>query len=165
MLGRQDWFTGHRTPPDCLYPDLSLRDVARFEEGPIDEAAREEIRGAMAGATICAAPDPNDRLRMHRIVTDLVREARSAAALLICECLSTVAVTGPQFLPEFGEELIESKRRAIGAHRSMMERRRQFGAYSNAGTEGYDVIVPRWNRESEQHYGAAMPYAEKYGWQ
>ena len=164
LLVEQRWFIGHETPPECLHPDLSLREVAGFRPGPIDAAAREEIRSAMVGASICAAPDPNDRLRMHRIVTELVSAARGGAALLTYECLSTVEVTGPQILVGFGEELMERKRRALCAHRSMIERRRQFGGYSNPGTEGYDVIVPRRNAELARRHSLEMPYAERYGW-
>jgi len=169
LLSRQRWFTEHRTRPDGLYPDLSLREVSRFEPGPIDDAARKEMASALAGAAVCAVPDPNDRLRMHRIVTKLVMEVRggvssSRAALLTYECLSTIEPTGRQFLFGFAEEYMQRKLHAIAAHRSMSERRRQFGGYSNTGRESYQAIVSRRNAELARRSALSMPYAERYGW-
>jgi LmbE family N-acetylglucosaminyl deacetylase len=164
LLKRQRWFTEHRTPAEFLNADLSLRDVSRFEPGPVDKEAAEEIREAIGDNTICAIPDPNDRLRMHRIVTELVMQVRGRASLLTYECLSTIEPTGSQIVFGFGDELLNVKCRAIRAHVSMAERRRQFGGYSNPGTEPYDAIVTRRNAGLARTQGLDFPYAERYGW-
>jgi hypothetical protein len=164
VMTRQRWFTDHRTPPDCLHPDLSLRDVAGFVPGAVDTDARDEFYGLLTGASLCAAPDSNDRLLMHRVVTQLVAETRGATPLLAYECLSTIEPTGPQILFGFGEELMTVKRRAISAHRSMTERRRQFGGYSNPGKDSYEEIVCRRNAALAREHSLEMPFAERYGW-
>jgi LmbE family N-acetylglucosaminyl deacetylase len=167
LLEHQRWATEHRTPREFLYDDLSLKDVAKFVPGPIDDEVTEEIRGLIGSGeeTICAVPDANDRLLMHRIVTELVSRVRGNAGLLTYECLSTVAPSVPQFLFTFGEELMAVKRHAVRAHESMAERRRQFGGYSNPGTEGYDEIIERKNSELARSNGSDFPFAERYGWQ
>lgn len=166
LLGHQRWATEHRTPSEFLHPDLSLRDVAKFEPGPIDENAAQEIRAFIGDGddTVCAIPDPNDRLLMHRIVSALVTRVRGRAGLLTYECLSTVEPSSPQFVVSFGEQLMETKCHAIRAHESMIERRRQFGGYSNPGTEGYDEIVRRKNAELASEHRCEFPFAERYGW-
>ena len=143
-----------------------MRDVSRFEPGPIDDAAIEEIRETIGGGedTICAIPDPNDRLWMHRIIPDLVMRTHGRANLLTYECLSTIEPSVPQMLFGFVEELMAVKCHAIRAHESMAERRRQFGGYSNPGTQGYDEIVRRRNAELARKRGLDFPYAERYGW-
>ena len=167
LMEHQRWATEHRTPREFLYDDLSLKDVTRFVPGPIDEEAAEEVRELIGDGEdiICAVPDANDRLLMHRIVTELVSGVRGHAGLLTYECLSTTAPSVPQILFSFGEDLMTVKRHAIRAHESMAERRRQFGGYSNPGTEGYDEIVERKNSELARSYGCDFPFAERYGWQ
>src|SRR5262249_15658829 len=113
VLQRQSWFTAHQTPGEFLHPDLSLRDVGKFTRGPMRGEAAAEIREVTDGADIVAAPDPNDRLLMHRIVTGLLAQERGKARLLTYECLSTVEVTGKQILFGFVEELLEIKIHAI----------------------------------------------------
>ena len=166
LLTRQRWFSQHRTHPNFLHDDLSLRDVARFEPGEVDQEAENEIRLALGSGedTVCAAPDPNDRLYMHRISTALVTRALGNARLLTYECLSTVAVTGNQVAFPFSEELLARKRHAILAHESMRAPREAFGGYSNPGNQSYDEIVTRRNAELARQLGLHGPYAERYGW-
>lgn len=164
LLEHQRWASEHRTPPEHTHDDLSLRDVYRFEPGPVDAEAAEEIRALVDDDSICFVPDPNDRLIMHRIVTDLVMRVRGKARVLTYECLSTVEPTGPQFAVSFGEELMAMKCHAILAHESMIERRRQFGGYSNPGTESYDQIVRRVNGELAGSIGCGFPFAERFGY-
>lgn len=163
LLTRQRWAAEHRTAPADLHPDLSLRDVAKFIPGPVDDEALAEFREIIGDDALCFAPDPNDRLLMHRIVTDLVVQACDASRLITYECLSTIEPTGRQFLFAFGEELMAPKCHAILAHESMIERRRQFGGYSNPGTEGYDEIVRRRNSALAIANGCELPFAERYG--
>lgn len=164
LLKRQRWFSGHRTPAAFLNEDLSLRDVSAFEPGVLDSDAVAEIASLIDGEDFCAAPDPNDRLIMHRVVTELVERARGEAPLMTYECLSTIEPSGSGFIFGFGEELMGPKCDAIRAHVSMAERRRQFGGYSNPGREPYDVIVKRANAELARSLSLEFPYAERYGW-
>jgi LmbE family N-acetylglucosaminyl deacetylase len=166
LLERQSWFLRHRTPADYMNDDLSLRDVNGFVPGPVDEHAVAEIRDIIGSGSgiICAAPDPHDRLAMHRITTQLVAEHRGEAKLLTYECLSTIAITGPQTAFPFNEDLMDRKCAAILEHRSMRERRKHFGGYTNPGTESYDVIVREKNRALACSLGLAARYAERFGW-
>jgi LmbE family N-acetylglucosaminyl deacetylase len=166
LLERQTWFRAHRTPAGYLSGDLSLRDVNGFVPGPVDDDAAGEVRQAIGSgeSTICAVPDPNDRLTMHRVTTRLVAENRGHARLMTYECLSTIEVTGPQTAFGFGEDLMRRKCQAILAHQSMLERRKHFGGYTNPGTEFYDAIVRRKNRALARELGLAHPYAERFGW-
>ena len=166
LLERQSWFLRHRTPADYVNPDLSLRDVNGFLPGPVDEQAVAEIRDIIGSGSgiICAVPASNDRLAMHRITTQLVTENRGEAKLLTYECLSTIAVTGPQTAFPFNEDLMDRKCAAILEHRSMRERRKHFGGYTNPGTESYDVIVREKNRALAHSLGVAARYAERFGW-
>jgi hypothetical protein len=59
---------------------------------------------------------------------------------------------------------MERKCAAILEHRSMLERRKQFGGYSNPGTEFYDAIVRRKNAVLARTLGLPQPYAERVGW-
>ena len=166
LLDRQSWFLRHRTPAEYMNPDRTLRDANGFEPGPVDEHAIAEIRdiiGSGAGI-ICAVPDPNDRLTMHRMTTHLVAENRGDARLLTYECLSTIDVTGPQTVFPFDEDIMDRKCAAILQHDSMRERRKQFGGYTNPGTEFYDVIVREKNRMLARDLGLTAPYAERFGW-
>lgn len=166
LFERQSWFLGHRTPADYMNPDLSLRDVNGFLPGPVDEHAVTEIRDIIGSGSgiICAVPDPNDRLAMHRITTQLVVENRGGASLLTYECLSTIEATGPQTAFGFNEDLMDRKCTAILEHRSMSERRKHFGGYTNPGTESYDVIVREKNRALAHSLGLTARYAERFGW-
>lgn len=166
LLERQSWFLRHRTPADYMNPDLSVRDVNGFLPGPVDENAVTEIRDVIGSGSgiICAVPDPHDRLAMHRITTQLVAENRGEARLLTYECLSTIEVTGPQTAFPFNEDLMDRKCAAILEHRSMRERRKHFGGYTNPGTEFYDVIVREKNRALARSLGVATSYAERFGW-
>ncbi len=166
LLERQTWFSAHCTPAECLHDDLSLRNVDGFVPGPIDGYATSEIRRAIGAGddTICAVPDPDDRLIIHRITTQLVGESRGNAHLLTYECLSTIEVTGPQTAFGFDEELMGRKCQAILAHESMRERRRQFGGYTNPGTEFYDAIVRRKNAALARELGLPQAFAERFGW-
>jgi hypothetical protein len=166
LLNRQNWFLQHRTPPECMNPDWTLRDINGFKPDPVDEHAIAEIRDIIGSdsETICAVPDPNDRLAMHWITTRLVAENRGEAKLLTYECLSTSDVTGPQTAFAFDEDLMDRKLSAILEHRSMRERRKHFGGYTNPGTEFYDVIVREKNRALARQLGLAAPYAERFGW-
>jgi hypothetical protein len=166
LLGRQSWFLQHRTPAEYLNPDGTLRDVNGFEPGPVDEHSIAEIRNIIGSGsgTICAVPDPNDRLIMHRITTQLISQNRGNAKLLTYECLSTIDVTGPQTAFPFNEDLMDRKCAAILEHRSMRERRKHFGGYTNPGTEFYDVIVREKNRALARQLGLPAPYAERFGW-
>ena len=166
LLHRQTWFTDHRTPRPYLNDDLSLRDVRGFVPGEIEACALDEIAGAVGGGaeTVCAVPDPADRLLMHRITHSLVSRVRGQARLLTYECLSTERLTGAQTLFGFGEEQLGVKCHAIRAHVSMRERRLRQGGYSNPGTEFYDVIVTRNNAALAREAGIAFPYAERFGW-
>jgi len=166
LLERQSWFLRHQTPGDYMNPDLSLRDVNGFVPGPVDDNAVAEIRDIIGPGSgiICAVPDPNDRLAMHRITTQLVAENRGDAKLLTYECLSTIDTTGPQTAFAFDKDLMERKCAAILEHRSMRERRKRFGGYTNPGTEFYDVIVREKNYALARHLGLAAPYAERFGW-
>src|SRR5262249_28546238 len=163
LLNRQNWFSQHRTPLAYLNPDRTLRDINGFKPGPVDEHAIAEIRNIIGSGSgiICAIPDPNDRLAMHRITTRLVAENRGEAKLLTYECLSTIDVTGPQTAFAFEEDLMDRKLLAILEHRSMRERRKHFGGYTNPGTEFYDVIVREKNRVLARQLGLAAPYAER----
>jgi hypothetical protein len=166
LFERQSWFLRHRTPADYMNPDLSLRDVNGFLPGPVDEHAVTEIRDIIGSGSgiICAVPDPNDRLAMHRITTQLVVENRGGACLLTYECLSTIEATGPQTVFGFNEDLMDRKCTAILEHRSMCERRKHFGGYTNPGTESYDVIVREKNRALAHSLGLTARYAERFGW-
>lgn len=166
LLRRQNWFTRHRTPAEYMNGDLSLRDVHGFVPAPVDENAIGEIREAIGHGeeTICAVPDANDRLAMHRLTTRLVAENRGNARLMTYECLSTIEVTGPQTAFGFDEDLMHRKCEAILAHRSMLERRKHFGGYTNPGTEFYDVLVRRKNGALAHDLGLAHRYAERFGW-
>ena len=166
LLDRQSWFLRHRTPAGYMNPDWTLRDVNGFEPGPVDKHAIAEIRDIIGSGSeiICAVPDPNDRLRMHRMTTRLVAENRGDAKLLTYECLSTVDVTGPQTAFPFDEGLMDRKCAAILEHCSMRERRKHFGGYTNPGTEFYDVIVREKNRALARDLGLGAPYAERFGW-
>jgi LmbE family N-acetylglucosaminyl deacetylase len=166
LLRRQTWFSQHRTPPEFMNADLSLRDVNGFVPAPIDEGAIEEVREVIGSGedTICATPDPNDRLTMHRLTTRLVAENLSNARLLTYECLSTIEVTGPQTVFGFDEDLMKRKCTAILQHRSMLERRKHIGGYVNPGTEFYDAIVRRKNAALARELGLDQPYAERFGW-
>jgi LmbE family N-acetylglucosaminyl deacetylase len=166
LLDRQSWFLQHRTPARYMNPDGTLRDVNGFDPGPVDENAIAEIRDIIGSGSgiICAVPDPNDRLTMHRITTHLVAENRGNAKLLTYECLSTIKVTGPQTAFAFDEDLMDRKCAAILEHRSMRERRKQFGGYTNPGNEFYDVIVREKNRALARDLRLAAPYAERFGW-
>jgi len=166
LLNRQSWFLQHRTPAGYMNPDWTLREVNGFMPGPIDEHAIAEIRNIIGSGSgiICAVPDPNDRLAMHRITTRLVSENRSNAGLLTYECLSTIDVTGLQTAFAFDEDLMDRKLSAILEHRSMRERRKHFGGYTNPGTEFYDAIVREKNRALARELGFAAPYAERFGW-
>jgi hypothetical protein len=81
---RQRWFAQHRTPPDFLLHDLSLREVAQFVPGDVDVEAEAEICGVIGTDenTECAAPDPNHQLCIHRITTGLVTRALGNALLI-----------------------------------------------------------------------------------
>jgi LmbE family N-acetylglucosaminyl deacetylase len=166
LLERQTWFSRHRTPPASMNDDLSLRDVDGFVPAPLDEDAAAEIRDVIGPGvnTLCVVPDPNDRLEMHRMTTRLVMQNRGKARLLTYECLSTLDVTGPQTFFGFDEGVMHRKCAAILEHRSMLERRKHFGGYSNAGTEFYDRIVRRKNAGLARELGIAQPYAERFGW-
>ena len=166
LLHRQSWFLQHRTPAAYMNPDWTLRDVNGFEPGPVDEHAISEIRDIIGSGSgiICAVPDPNDRLTMHRMTTQLVAENRGEARLLTYECLSTIEVTGPQTAFPFNEDLMDRKCAAILEHRSMRERRKHFGGYVNPGTEFYDVIVREKNRLLARDLGLTARYAERFGW-
>jgi LmbE family N-acetylglucosaminyl deacetylase len=166
LLERQSWFLDHRTPAGCMNEDLSLRDVNAFVPGPVDDRAIEEIRSVIGFGddTICAVPDPNDRLTMHRLTTQLVSLNRGESRLMTYECLSTIEVSGPQTVFAFDEELMHRKCTAIFQHRSMLERRKHFGGYSNPGTEFYDVIIRRKNAALARELGFPQPYAERFGW-
>ena len=164
LLKHQEWFNRHRTPPALLRRDCSLNAVEDFIPGPVTPAALEEIGCLVQGMDVCAVPDPNDRLLMHRIVTQMVCEVRCEVPVMTYKCLSTVVTSGPQFLFEFRQELMDVKCHALRAHRSMFERRRQFGGYSNPGSEGYDNLVTRADRELARAHRSSMPYAESYGW-
>lgn len=177
-LRQQRWFERHQTEEEFLHPDQSLRDVTRFRPGAIDAAAVLEIQDLIGKGpedhVICGVPDPRDRLMMHRIVTALVAEALlplcskrpERYGLLTYECLSTEQreEKGPWTYFGFGEELMSVKCHAILAHRSMQERRKQFGGYSNSGDEFYDSLVRRANRETAQRCGVRAVFAERYGW-
>lgn len=166
LLQRQSWFSQHLTPADYVNADRTLRDVTGFVPGPVDENAVAEIRNIIGSGNgiVCAVPDPNDRLAMHRITTQLVAANRGEARLLTYECLSTIAVEGPQTAFPFGEDLMDRKCAAILQHESMRERRKQFGGYTNPGNEFYDVIVRKKNRALARCLGLAEPYAEQFGW-
>ena len=166
LLDRQNWFLQHRTPAEYLNPDGTLCDVNGFNPGPVDEYAVAEIRSIIGSGSgiICAVPDPNDRLIMHRITTQLISENRANAKLLTYECLSTIDVTAPQTAFPFNEDLMTRKCAAILEHRSMRERRKHFGGYTNPGTEFYDVIVREKNRALARQLGLTAPYAERFGW-
>lgn len=166
LLDRQSWFLQHRTPAEYMNPDWTLHNVNGFVPGPVGEQAIAEIRGIIGSGSgiICAAPDPNDRLIMHRVTTHLVAQNRGDAGLLTYECLSTIDVTGPQTAFPFDDDLMDRKCAAILEHRSMRERRKHFGGYTNPGTEFYDVIVRRKNRALARDLGLAAPYAERFGW-
>ena len=166
LLDRQNWFLRHRTPARYMNPDGTLRDVNGFDPGPVDEHAIAEIRDIIGSGsrTICAVPDPNDRLIMHRVTTRLIAENRANAKLLTYECLSTIDVTGPQTAFLFNKDLMDRKSAAILEHHSMRERRKHFGGYTNPGTEFYDVIVREKNRALAHQLGLASPYAERFGW-
>lgn len=165
-LRHQTWFTAHRTPAEYMNSDLSLRDVGGFVPGPVDDGAIAEIRGVIGAGddTICAVPDPHDRLTMHRLTTSLVTENRANARLMTYECLSTISATGPQTVFGFDEELMRRKCAAILAHQSMLERRKCFGGYANPGTEFYDVLVRRKNEALARELRLANRYAERFGW-
>ena len=166
LLKRQTWFSAHRTPAEYLSGDLSLREVDGFVPAPLDDGAIGEVREAIGSGedTICAVPDPNDRLTMHRVTTRLVAENRGLARLMTYECLLTIQVTGPQTAFGFDEDPMRRKCAAILAHQSMLERRKHFGGYTNPGTEFYDAIVRRKNRALARELGLAHPYAERFGW-
>jgi LmbE family N-acetylglucosaminyl deacetylase len=166
LLHRQSWFLRHRTPAGYMNPDRSLRDVNGFVPGPVDKHAIAEIRDIIGSGSgiICAVPDPNDQLTMHRMTTQLVAANRGEARLLTYECLSTIEVTAPQTVFPFDEDLMDRKCAAILEHHSMRERRKQFGGYTNPGTEFYDVIVREKNRALARRLGLAEPYAERFGW-
>jgi hypothetical protein len=166
LLDRQSWFTRHQTPSAFMNGDLSLRDVNGFEPGPVDGDTTAEIRDLIGSGegVICAVPDANDRLTMHRMTTRLVSENRGRAGLLTYECLSTIEVTGPQTVFAFGEELMDRKCAAILEHESMRERRKHFGGYMNPGTEFYDSIVRRRNGALAREISLAQRYAERFGW-
>jgi LmbE family N-acetylglucosaminyl deacetylase len=166
LLERQSWFLQHRTEANYMNPDLSLRDVNGFVPGPVDQHAVAEIRDIIGSGRgiICAVPDSHDRLVMHRITTQLVADNRGEARLLTYECLSTIDVTGPQTAFLFNEDLMDRKCAAILEHRSMRERRKHFGGYTNPGTESYDVIVREKNRALAGGLGLTSPFAERFGW-
>lgn len=166
LLRRQNWFSQHQTPAAYMNPDRSLRDVNGFVSGPVDEEAVAEIRDVIGSGNeiICAVPDPNDRLTIHRMTTQLVAANCGDAKLLTYECLSTTAVTGPQTVFPFGEDLMERKCAAILQHESMRERRKQFGGYANPGNEFYDVIVRKKNGALARDLSLTEPYAERFGW-
>jgi LmbE family N-acetylglucosaminyl deacetylase len=163
LLRNQRWFRDHRTPSENMHPDLSLRDVDRFVPGPIEEAAVNEIRAWIPDGALCLAPCPDDRLVMHRIVTDLVLRAASRRVLGY-ECLSTVSLREQHLALPFDEDRMLIKCHAILAHASMRERRRAFGGYTNPGTEFYDAIVRRKNASDAQELSLGAPYAERYAW-
>jgi hypothetical protein len=171
LLARQAWFSRHRTPAEFLREDGSLLRVEGFMPGPVDGEAVEEVAGALAGAgaVICAVPEPEDRLLMHRITTALgVAAVRRAPAnvlgVLTYECFTTEGQPPGRVYFGFGEAAMWRKQHAIRAHDSMRERRRQLGGYSTAGAEFYDTMVERWNRETAREGGLAPPYAERFGW-
>jgi LmbE family N-acetylglucosaminyl deacetylase len=166
LLERQSWFLRHRTPADYMNADLTLRDVNGFVPGSVDEDAVAKIRDIIGSGSgiICAVPDPHDRLAMHRITTQLVAEHRGKARLLTYECLSTIEVTGRQTAFPFNEDVMDRKCAAILEHRSMRERRKHFGGYTNPGTESYDVIVREKNRALAHSLGLTARYAERFGW-
>lgn len=166
LLNRQSWFSRHRTPAEYMSNELSLRDVNGFVPARVDQDAIAEVREVIGSGedTICAVPDPNDRLTMHRVTTRLITENRGKARLMTYECLSTNDVTGPQTVFGFDEDLMRRKCEAILAHHSMKERRKHFGGYMNPGTEFYDVIVRRKNRALARELGFASAYAERFGW-
>lgn len=165
-LGRQSWFTRHRTRREHLNADLSLANVSGFCPGEIEDEAIGEIREVIGTGTdvVCAVPDPDDKLTMHRITTEIVNRGRGDARLLTYECLSTTAPSGPQMIFGFGEDLLSVKSDAIRAHWSMKERRKQFGGYSNSGSEFYDVLVRRRNADLARAMNLSDPYAERFGW-
>jgi LmbE family N-acetylglucosaminyl deacetylase len=164
LLERQSWFLRHRTPAGYMNPDGTLRDVNGFVPGPVDEHAIAEIRDIIGSGSgiVCAVPDPNDRLAIHRMTTRLVAENRGNARLLTYECLSTIDVTGPQTAFAFDEDLMERKCAAIVEHHSMRERRKHFGGYTNPGTEFYVVIVREKNRGLARPRGLAASYVEGF---
>jgi LmbE family N-acetylglucosaminyl deacetylase len=166
LLNRQAWFSQHCTPAEYMNADLSLRDVNGFVPAPLDDDARDEMREVIGSGrdTLCAFPDPNDRLAMHRLTSRLVADNLGEAQGMTYECLSTTQVTGPQTIFGFDEDLMQRKCAAILAHQSMLERRKRFGGYSNPGTEFYDEIVRRNNGALARELGLACPYAERLGW-
>jgi len=166
LLNRQTWFSAHQTPAEYMSGDRSLRNVDGFLPAPLDDDAIGEVREVIGSGrdAICAVPDPNDRLTMHRVTTRLVTENRGKARLMTYECLSTAALTGPQTVFGFDEDLMRRKCEAILAHQSMLERRKHFGGYTNPGKEFYDVIVRRKNRALARELGLTLPYAERLGW-
>ncbi len=176
LLKNQRWFTAHRTPREYLHADLSLRSVDGFRPGPLDEGAVAELRDLLprrpGGLVVCAAPDPLDKLLMHRLVTALLVRAlrslratdRAAYALVTYECLSTAEWSAPitTYLG-FERDVMRAKRHAIRAHRSMYERRKRFGGYSNPGRADYDAVVVRANADLAARAGLPFPFAERYG--
>lgn len=171
LLTRQTWFSRHCTPAEFLREDGSLLRVEGFTPGPVESTAVEEVAGALGGGggVICAVPEPEDRLLMHRITTALgAAAARRASApvlgVLTYECFTTVGPLPGRVYFGFDETAMRRKQHAIRAHHSMRERRRQLGGYSTAGAEFYDTMVERWNREAAREGGLASPYAERFGW-
>ncbi|HJZ96089.1 MAG TPA: hypothetical protein VKE70_06260, partial [Candidatus Solibacter sp.] len=166
LLKHQQWFRKHRTPAEFLHDDLSLRDVAAFAPGPITKAAITEIRSHIGKTNdaLCLVPAPGDRLSMHRIVTDLVRQAAPDHQLLAYECLSTLDTQRLTTAFPFDEALMSRKAHAIRAHQSMLARREAFGGYSNPGSEFYDTIVRRHNANVARQLNLDAPFAERFGW-
>jgi hypothetical protein len=176
VLNHQRWHSEHRTPPDRLFDDLSLRDVAGYKPGPIDGAAVNAMRSAINvdGEDVwLAIPHPEDRLVMHRIVTQIARDALgpderrgTATRVLFYEALSTSRFSTPPGGREvtlgFDEEVMGCKRAAIRAHVSMAERRRIFGGYSTTGTVPYDKLAHDRDRDLAGRHGHELPFAERF---
>jgi GlcNAc-PI de-N-acetylase len=172
----QRWHSEHRTPPDGLFDDLSLRDVASYRPGPIDRAAVDAMRSAINvdGEDVwLAIPHPDDRLVMHRIVTQIALDAlvpderqETATGALFYEALSTSRFSTPSGGREvtlgYDQEVMDCKRAAIRAHVSMAERRRIFGGYSTTGTVPYDELAHDRDRDLAGRIGHALPFAERF---
>jgi LmbE family N-acetylglucosaminyl deacetylase len=179
LMQQQNWFEAHQTPAVAMNADLSIRDVNRFQPGPLNTEAIKEIRELIEARkgkkVLCAIPSPHDRLSMHRMTSLAVVKALAPLAfrhpnsysVLIYRCFSTKAwvenAAGHRVLG-FGEEVMNQKCHAILASKSMKARREVYGGYTNRGSAFYDILVRSENTATARRYGLSSPYAECFQW-
>lgn len=169
--GGQGWHANPATTADATDDYGALLDVADFRPSTVTAAARAPIADIVARLpeeSVVFLPAPNDRQLIHRITTCLALEAveeagtRLRLAFYLPLSSNGWGVEGTSADFAFGDDLADIKSRAIAAHRSQIERRRAFGAYTSTDSRDYRQIAADRDRARARSLGDALPYAEAF---